>query len=88
MVAIFSFMSRTGNITILNFTNLNAKYMNNFLILKDACYGLGKNSQNQQLLDILACNSARPSFNMRDFEKMVYYLKPECPEVADFCKYP
>ena len=32
--------------------------------LKDTCYGLDKNSQNQQLLDILACNSAnRPSFN-------------------------
>ncbi len=30
--------------------------------IKDICYGLGKNSQNQQLLDILACNSAkRPS---------------------------
>ncbi len=30
--------------------------------LKDTCYGCGKNSQNQQLLDILACNSAnRPN---------------------------
>ncbi len=40
---------------------------------------LAKISQNQQLLDILACNSAnRPAFNKRshtflsDFEKMVY----------------
>ncbi len=31
---------------------------------KDTCYGLAKISQNQHLMDILACNSAnRPSFN-------------------------
>ncbi len=29
--------------------------------LKDTCYGLGKISQNQQLLDILACNPANGS---------------------------
>ncbi len=45
----------------------------NHFKFKDTCYGLGKNSQNQQLLDILACNPAnRPSLS--DFEKMNYYL--------------
>ncbi len=45
---------------------------------KDTCYLLGKNSQNQQLLDILACNSAnRPSLS--GFEKMVYTLKTGIP---------
>ena len=39
--------------------------------IKDTCYGLGKNSQNQQLLDILACNSAsRPSFTGQNVQKL------------------
>ena len=43
--------------------------------IKDTCYGLGKNSQNQQPLDILACNSAnRPSFN-----KQTHTFLPHCP---------
>ncbi len=43
--------------------------------LKDTCYPLGKNSQNQQLLDILACNSAnRPPFNKR-----IHTFLPHCP---------
>ncbi len=49
---------RWGHVQILLFS---ASYIASFL--KDTCYGLGKNSPNQQLLDILACNSAnRPSF--------------------------
>ncbi len=46
--------------------DLNYKVFFLKIFIKDTCYGLGKNSQNQQLLDILACNSAnRPSFKGR-----------------------
>ncbi len=74
--------------------SLDVGWLCSYNLIKDTCYGLGKNSQNQQPLDILACNSAnRPSFNkwthifLSDFEKMVSFLnyRPECPEVADFC---
>ncbi len=45
-------------------------------ILKDTCYRLAKISQNQQLLDILACNLAnRPSFNKRSHRFLPHCLQ-------------
>ncbi len=37
---------------------MTIEYLTIWFWIKDDCYGLGKNNQNQQLLDILACNSA------------------------------
>ncbi len=43
-------------------------------IFKNTCYGLGKNSQNQQLLDVLACKDG-----------LLPELQDRMSRIADFC---
>ncbi len=73
----FTYMCSTSDKRLhldVNCVGINHSDPVQFTQFKDTCYGLGKISQNQQLLDILACNPAnRPSKTcLSDFLKMVY----------------